>query len=47
VTNYAGVINTLFANADKPYLSRQTQGQIRDVMDALKTYNDSNIPIER
>lgn len=43
VTNYAGVINTLFANADKPYLSRQTQGQIRDVMDALKTYNDSNI----
>lgn len=43
VSNYAGAMNTLFANADKPYLSQQTQKQIRDVMDVLKTYNDSNI----
>ncbi len=43
VTNYAGVMNTLFANADKPYLSEETQKQIRDVMDVLKTYTDSNI----
>lgn len=43
VGNYAGAVNTMFANADKPYLSAVTQKQIRDVMDVLKTYNDSNI----
>lgn len=43
VSNYAGTVNTLFKNADKPYLSQQTQKQIRDVMDVLKTYNDRNI----
>ncbi len=43
VTNYAGTMNSLFANADKPYLSQQTQKQIRDVMDVLKTYTEGNI----
>jgi hypothetical protein len=43
VSNYAGTMNTLFKNADKPYLSQQTQKQIRDVMDVLKTYNDTSI----
>lgn len=43
VSNYAGTVNTLFSNADKPYLSQQTQKQIRDVMDVLKTYNDQSI----
>lgn len=43
VSNYAGTMNTLFANADKPYLSAATQKQIRDVMDVLKTYNDRNV----
>lgn len=43
VSNYAGTMNALFQNADKPYLSAATQKQIRDVMDVLKTYNDSNV----
>lgn len=43
VSNYAGAINTMFKDADKPYLSQQTQKQIRDVMDVLKTYNDTSI----
>lgn len=43
VSNYAGALNTLFTNADKPYLSPGTQKQIRDVMDVLKTYNNGNI----
>jgi hypothetical protein len=43
LTNYAGVMNTLFTNADRPYLSEQTQRQIRDVMDVLKTYNDQSL----
>lgn len=43
VSNYAGTLNTLFGNANKPYLSEATQKQIRDVMDVLHTYNESNI----
>lgn len=43
VSNYAGTVNTLFKNADRAYLSTETQKQIRDVMDVLKTYNDSNV----
>jgi hypothetical protein len=43
ISNYNGTMNTLFANADKPYLSATTQHQIRDVMDVLKTYNDTSI----
>lgn len=43
VGNYAGALNTMFSNAGKPYLTQATQKQIRDVMDVLKTYNDSNV----
>lgn len=43
VSNYAGTMNTLFKNADRPYLSEQTQKQIRDVMDVLKTYSEQDI----
>jgi len=43
ISNYNGALNTLFANADKPYLSAKTQQQIRDVMDVLKTYNDKAV----
>lgn len=46
VSNYNGALNTLFKNANdegKPYLSQNTQKQIRDVMDVLKTYNDKSI----
>lgn len=45
--NYAGGINALSGGADpekvKPYLTQLTQGQIRSVMDALKSYNDGSL----
>lgn len=43
VGNYAGALNTMFADANKPYLSKNTQKQISDVMDVLKTYNDKSL----
>lgn len=44
ISNYAGAVNTLFDSAKKKdYQSVNTQRQIRDVMDVLKTYNDSAI----
>lgn len=46
ISNYNGAINTLFKDASvegKPYLSERSQKQIRDVMDALKVWNDQHI----
>lgn len=42
-TEKAGVINELKGKDVLPYLSKLTQSQIRDVLDALKQYNDVSI----
>lgn len=43
VANYAGGVNAITGEGVKPYLTQLTQSQIRDVMDALKAYNDTSI----
>ena len=42
-TEKAGVINELKGNDVAPYLTKLTQAQQRDVLDALKQYNDISI----
>jgi hypothetical protein len=42
-SNYAGAINTITGENAKSYLTGKTQEQIRDVLDALKAYNDKDI----
>lgn len=41
VGNYAGALNALSEKDVKPYLTKLTQSQIRDVMDTIKGYNDN------
>lgn len=43
ISNYAGALNTMFKDAQKPYLSENTQRQIRSVMDAIHAANTSSI----
>lgn len=43
LSNYAGALNTMFKDAQKPYLSENTQRQIRSVMDAIHAANTSSI----
>jgi len=43
VTEKAGVLNTLTEKDVRPYLTKLTQSQQRDVLDVLKAHNDSTI----
>ena len=43
VTEKAGVLNTLSEKDVRPYLTKLTQEQQRDVLDVLKAHNDSTI----
>jgi hypothetical protein len=40
MTNYSGALNTLSEKDVRPYLTKLTQSQIRDVMEVIKGHND-------
>ena len=43
-SNYSGAINTISgADVNKSYLTGKTQQQVRDIMDALKAWNDNSV----